>query len=107
MSPQHSRISPFQGPQPATSHRILRSYALRNQTASQDAFTPAPPQIDNGDEALYGDKSGTYTKGILQTGIGLVDLPAYQSFRKALNSGNFADFEAIPLGGPRTLNGPQ
>ena len=67
----------------------------------------APAQIDNGDEALYPDKSGTYTKGILQTGVGLVDLAAYQTFKKALNSGDPADFEAITLGGPRTLNGPQ
>jgi hypothetical protein len=80
---------------------------LRTQTAGHDAFIPAPAQIDNGDEALYPDKSGTYTKGILQTGVGLVDLAAYQTFRKALNSGNPADFEAITLGGPRTLNGPQ
>jgi len=92
---------------PATSNRVPRCFALRLQTAAHDAFIPAPPQNDNGDEALYSDKSGTYTKGILQTGIGLVDLAAYQSFKKALNSGNPADFEAIPLGGTRTLNGPQ
>ena len=91
----------------ATRNRVLRSLALRTQTAGHDAFIPAPAQIDNGDEALYPDKSGTYTKGILQTGVGLVDLAAYQTFRKALNSGNPADFEAITLGGPRTLNGPQ
>src|SRR6516225_5376775 len=98
MSSPHPGMSPFQGPQPATpatSHRILRSYALRNQTASQDAFTPAPPQIDNGDEALYEDKSGTYTKGILQTGICVVDPAAYDSFKKAFQSGDSADFEAI------------
>jgi hypothetical protein len=80
---------------------------LRTQTAAHDAFIPAPAQIDNGDEARYADKSGTYTKGILQSGIGLVDLAAYHSFKKALNSGNPADFEAIILGGPRTQNGPQ
>ena len=80
---------------------------MRTQTAGQDAFTPAPAQIDNGDEALYADKSGAYTKGILQTSVGLVDLAAYQTFKKALNSGNPADFEAITLGGTRTLNGPQ
>jgi hypothetical protein len=66
-----------------------------------------PAQIDNGDEARYPDKSGTYTKGILQTGVGLVDLAAYGSFIKALKSGDPADFEKIVLGGPRTLNGPQ
>src|SRR5208283_4292054 len=92
---------------PATSHRVPRSFALRLQTAGHNAFMPAPAQIDNGDEALYADKSGTYNKGILQTGIGLVDLAAYRSFKKEMNSGNPADFEAIVLGGPRTQNGPQ
>ncbi len=92
---------------PATSNRVQRSFACRLQSAGHDAFTPAPAQIDNGDESRYADKSGTYTKGILQSGIGLVDLSAYQTFRKALNSGIPADFEAIKLGGPRTLNDPQ
>src|SRR5919197_857776 len=86
---------------PATSNRVVRSLALRTQTAAHDAFIPVPPQIDNGDEALYPDKSGTYTKGILQSDIGLVDLAAYETFKKALNSGDPADFEAITLGGTR------
>lgn len=92
---------------PATSNRVLRSFASRSQAAAHDAFIPAPAQMDNGDEAGYPDKSATYTKGILQSGIGLVDLTAYDTFRKALDSGIPADFEAITLGGPRTLNGPQ
>lgn len=92
---------------PATAHRILRSLALRTAPAGNDAFVPAPAQIDNGDEARYADKSGTYTKGVLQSGIGLVDLAAYQSFKNALASGAPADFQNIVLGGPRTLNGPQ
>jgi hypothetical protein len=92
---------------PATSDRVLRSLALRTQTTGSDAFVAAPAQVDNGDEARYGDKSGTYSKGVLQSGIGLVDLAAYQSFKAALSSGAPADFEQIVLGGPRTLNGPQ
>src|SRR5271166_4890051 len=92
---------------PATSNRVLRSLALRTQTTGADYFPIAAAQIDNGDEALYADKSGTYTKGVLQSGIGLVDLAAYQSFKNALSSGAPADFENIVLGGPRTLNGPQ
>jgi hypothetical protein len=92
---------------PATSNRVLRSLALRTQTAGADAFVPAPVQIDNGDEALYTDKSGTYTKGVLQDDIGLVNLAAYQTFKNALASGFPADFQNIVLGGPRTLNGPQ
>jgi hypothetical protein len=92
---------------PATSNRVLRCMALRTQTMGNDAFVAAPAEIDNGDEALYADKSGTYTKGVLQSGIGVVDSAAYQSFIKALSSGAPADFENIVLGGPRTLNGPQ
>jgi hypothetical protein len=92
---------------PATSERVLRALAVRTQTTGHDAFAAAPAQIDNGDEARYADKSGTYTKGILQEGIGLVDLAAYQSLINALSSGAPADFEQIVLGGPRTLNGPQ
>jgi hypothetical protein len=92
---------------PATSHRVLRSLALRTRIAGSDAFRPAPAQIDNGDEARYSDKSGSYTKGVRQAGIGLVDLGAYATFKAALSSGAPADFEKIILGGPRTLNGPQ
>src|SRR5580700_6170115 len=88
-------------------NRVARSFAGRTQAAAFDASIVAPPQIDNEDEALYPDKSGTYTKGVLQSGIGQVDLAAYQTFKKALESGDPADFEAITLGGPRTLNGPQ
>ncbi len=92
---------------PATSNRIVRSLALRTQAAGNDDFIAPPSQIDNGDEMLYADKSGTYTKGVLQSGIGLVDLAAYDSFKSALGSGDPKDFEKIILGGPRTLNGPQ
>jgi hypothetical protein len=91
----------------ATRDRVLRCLALRTRTAGEDAFVPVPFQITNGDEQRYADKSGTYTKGILQTGIGLVDLAAYRTFKRALDSGSPQDFEAITLGGTRTLNGPQ
>ena len=72
---------------PATSNRVTRCLALRTLETGTDAFTVAPAQIDDGDEALYADKSGTYTKGVLQSGVGLVDLAAYQSFKSALSSG--------------------
>ena len=92
---------------PSVHHRVFRSFAHRSQAATRDALTPAPPQIDNGDEARYSDKCGTYTKCIRQAGIGRVDHAAYHSFKKALESGNPSDFEAIQIGGTRTLNGPQ
>ena len=43
----------------------------------------------------------------MQSGLGLVDLAAYDLFKTALSSGDPEDFEKIVLGGPRTLNGPQ
>jgi hypothetical protein len=91
----------------ATNHRVARSFALRTQVAAHDAFIPELVQHDNGDELRYADKCATYTKGIQQTGVGLVDLAAYASFKRALRSGKSADFEKITLGGPKTLNGPQ
>ena len=87
--------------------RVKRSFTIRVGTATKEALIPVPPHATNRDEERYPDKSGTYTKGILQDGIGLVNLNAYQSFKTALNSGRDADFENIIIGGTRTLNGPQ
>jgi hypothetical protein len=92
---------------PATSNREARSLALRTGEAALNAFVAPAPQIDNGDEALYSDKSGTYTKGVVQDAIGVVNPAAYIAFKAALASGSQTDFANIPLGGVRTLNGPQ
>jgi hypothetical protein len=94
-------------PRRVTDPRVGRSFVIRVTTATKEALIPVPPHTTNGDEERYHDKSGTYSKAILQDGIGLVNLNAFQSFKRALNSGNPADFEHIILGGPRTLNGPQ
>ena len=91
----------------STSNRAARSFKIRLDIANRDLSILEPRQDDNGDEARYADKSGTYTKGILQAGIGIVDPMAYQTFKKALSTGNPADFAAIKLGGTKTLNDPQ
>lgn len=90
----------------ATNKRVQQSFAQRLAAAKREAQIPVPPHTTNGDEGRYFDKSGTYSKGLLQDGIGLVNLNAYQSFKKALDSGQFADFENIIIGGTRTQNGP-
>ncbi len=66
----------------------------------------------NGDEQRYADKSGTYSKCLLQKTYGVVDPHAFHLFRTALGSADgaipgTANFE-VPglLGGPRKLNGP-
>ncbi len=86
--------------------RVAQGRAIRVAAAGAEASIPVPPHTTNGDEERYRDKSGTYTKGILQDGICLVNLAAYKSFRKAINSGKFSDWENIITGGPRTQNGP-
>jgi membrane-associated phospholipid phosphatase len=87
--------------------RVMEAFELRMAEAVQDARVPAATNLSNGDEARYPDKGGTYTKGLPHDSFGRVDLHAYQTFKTALNSGKFSDFEKITMGGTRTLNGPQ
>lgn len=90
-----------------TDPRLRRSFAIRAGCANRQAHIPVPPHTTNGDEDRYPDKCGTYSKGVLQDRIGLVNLPAFQSLKQALTSGNPADFDHIIIGGTRKLNGPQ
>jgi len=87
--------------------RVLKSFALRVGTASADALVPVPPHTTNGDEGRYPDHSASYSKGLLQDDIGVVNPAAWASFKTALKSGRNSDFEAIIIGGTRTQNGPQ
>ena len=67
----------------------------------------AAKNVNNGDDALYPDKGGTFTKGLPHDSFGRVDPTAYATFKTALASGKFSDFENIIMGGTRTLNGPE
>ncbi len=90
-----------------TNDRVLQSFTDRVLAATREALIPVPPHTTNGDETRYPDKSGTYSKGLLQDGPGRVNLAAFQSLKTALASGRPSDFERIIIGGPRTQNGPQ
>jgi membrane-associated phospholipid phosphatase len=61
----------------------------------------------NQDENLYPNKLGSYSKGLPHNDDGTVVLSAYEALAKAVNSGEPADFDAIPLGGARLLTNPQ
>jgi hypothetical protein len=86
--------------------RLQQAFARRFNTTTWQAGIAVPPHNTNGDEGLYADKCGTYTKCVKQASPGKVDLAAFAAFRTALNSGDYSEFEAVPLGGTRTLNGP-
>ncbi len=59
-----------------------------------------PAHPNNGDEATFLNKIGNFSKGLPHNELGEVDLNAYQALTQALNNGNPADFEAIPMGCP-------
>jgi hypothetical protein len=87
--------------------RALDCFSLRFTRATKQAQVAIPSHKDNGDERKYETKIGTYTKCVLQDAPGLVNAAAYKLFRDATLSGSFDDFEKVPLGGTRTLNGPE
>ncbi len=90
-----------------TNKRVIEAFHLRVREAMQDALVPAAKNVNNGDDAYYPNKGGTYTKGLPHDSFGRVDLTAYGTFKTALASGEFSDFENIIMGGTRKLNGPQ
>jgi hypothetical protein len=93
--------------QSGRSARVQQALWLRVAAAETDATIPAAPHTTNGDEQLYTDHSASYSKGLLQDDIGVVNPGAWASFKRALQSGKNTDFEAVILGGTRTMNGPQ
>jgi hypothetical protein len=94
-------------PSSVTNTRIIEATNLRISEAVTDALAGPAVNVNNGDQALYADHAGTYTKGLAHDAFGRVTPASFASFTKALNSGKFSDFEDIIVGGTRTQNGPQ
>ena len=88
-------------------NRVQDASELRKRLAQSDAHVGVARNVNDGDESLYPDKAGTYTKGLPHDSFGRVDLNAFATFKNALRSGKFSDFENIIVGGTRTQNGPQ
>ena len=89
-----------QGLLPSTLARATAARDYRINTAIENFNeTYIGPRPNNGDEALYGSRYfANYTKGLPHHSNGEVDPPAYQALLAAVNSGNPADFDAIPVG---------
>jgi hypothetical protein len=89
-------IGPQGGPQRAES-----SEALRENVARVDGDqTPIPAHPDNGDERLYPNKIGNYSKALKHDPTtGEPDPAAYAALIAAITSGRFADFEALAANG--------
>ena len=87
--------------------RRHRAFAIRRDAAILQRDRPEQISTSNGDEQLYANRIATFTKGLPHNQLGEVDLNAYNAMKSALNSGQWSDFEAIPLGGTVKLANPQ
>lgn len=87
--------------------RLSTAFNLRLKSADRMLSQGIPVQTCNGDEDLYPNYIGNYSKGLPHNTIGHVVPSAYAAMLKALSSGDPADFELIPLGGSRKLTNPQ
>jgi len=102
----NSRAVANTGPLDA-SQRGHRAFVVRRDAAIFQRDRPPTPSISNGDEEAYANRIASYSKGLPHNDLGEVDLNAYNAYLQALNSGQWADFEAIPLGGAAKLSNPQ
>jgi hypothetical protein len=89
------------------SQRRHRAFVIRRDAAIFQRDAPPTPSISNGDEDAYANRIASYSKGLPHNDLGEMDLTAYKMYLQALNSGNWADFEAIPLGGAAKVSNPQ
>src|SRR5262249_32021268 len=86
--------------------RVAASDTYRVNTATADNINVGV-QPDNGDAALYADKSGSYSKVLAHDALAKPNLAAWNSLVTAMRTGAAADFEAIINGGTRKHNNPQ
>src|SRR5690242_14776952 len=92
----------------ATSEKRAQDcFQIRMKAALAERQAAAPNQVTNGDETLYPNRIGNFSKGLPHNSIGEVDRAAYQSLLTALESGDPADFERIQMGGNVLLVNPQ
>jgi hypothetical protein len=87
--------------------RANQAFQLRHQAALYQKGLPLPDHPDNGDDDLYQNKIGSYTKGLPHNQLGEVDTDAYRTLIRALETGNPDDFDQIPKGGTVKQVNPQ
>jgi hypothetical protein len=98
----HAELAPVSGRK-----RERQAFNLRVEVAERQKDLPLADHPTNGDEERYPNKIASFTKGLPHNNLGEVDLNAYNALLRAVSTGQPADYEAIPLGGPRKLINPQ
>jgi membrane-associated phospholipid phosphatase len=87
--------------------RREQAYKIRYDAAVCEKSQPIAPHPDNGDDNRFENKIGSYSKGLPHNEVGEVDPNAYRQLLAALESGDPAEFEAIPMIGGLKLADPQ
>lgn len=94
-----SRASAAAPPPPETdAERKEHAFRLRVNTALNNFNAPLATHRSNGDETLYASKIGNFSKGLPHNAFGEVDLTAYAALLHAEDTGEQADFDAVPSG---------
>lgn len=76
--------------------RVKRAIQVRTRAAQNLRRSPSIEHVGNGDEELYPNLLGSFTKGLPHNNIGEVLPQAYAALLRAVKSGRADDFEAIP-----------
>jgi membrane-associated phospholipid phosphatase len=99
---------PF-GVEPANmaSNRYTKAYKCRLEAAKLAKSRPLVVHQDNGDDARYPNKIGSFTKALPHNQLGEVDLDAYATLARARETQDPDLFEQITLGLGRKLTSPQ
>src|SRR5215510_272052 len=102
------QITPKEAGAAASGHkRRNQVYQIRVDAARSEKNRPVAEHPTNGDEDLYPNKIGNYSKGLPHNSLGEVDVRAYDSLIRALSTGTPADFEDVVIGGSVKLTNPQ
>jgi hypothetical protein len=92
--------------------RAMTAYNIRVTAAKREMNRPLPTHPNNGDEARYSTRIGSYSKVLPHTTtlgptFGEVTSSAYDALLAACVTGNPTDWAAVPLGGTAKLTDPQ
>ena len=100
--------NPFRFELPShAANRCKKSYEYRVAAAQMARDRKIVYHIGNGDEERYPNKIGNYSKGLPHNQLGEVDLNAYATLTRAVQTKQPTAFEAITLGGTAKLTSPQ
>src|SRR4029453_8886502 len=96
----------FDGRFAGASPRASQAFELRMRAAELARDRAPVAQTGNGEEDLYPSRIASISKGLPHNAYGEVDPAAYDAYLHALNSGNQAALDSMPMGLGRRLTNP-